>query len=1610
MALRESNKPASSANVLAAGRAGKKKTVEETFTKLTQLEHILLRPETYIGAADCVLQQAWVWDDLSARMVHRDVTYPPGLYKIFDEILVNAADHKQRDQSMNTLRVDLDTENQRISVYNNGAGIPVEIHHTEGMYVPELIFGNLLTSSNYNDDEKKVVGGRNGFGAKLANIFSREFVVETADMENGKRYKQVFRDNMQSKEEPQICNLTKKEAWTKISFVPDLERFNMTSLDSDIIALMKKRVYDIAGVNPGLKVFLNGTRLPIKTFVDYVGLYTPENSACPVLHERINDRWQVAITASEGQLSQVSFVNSIWTIKGGTHVAHVADQVVAKIQEHITKKNKGMKVKPFQVKSQLSLFINCLVENPAFDSQTKETLTTKPSKFGSRWDFSEELAKKVMKSSIVENVLAFARFKESKELTKTDGGKKGRVLGIPKLDDANKAGSRESAKCSLILTEGESAKSMAVSGLSVVGRDYYGVYPLRGKLLNVRDAKHKQIMDNAEITNLKKIVGLQHGKTYTADTIKTLRYGHILIMVDQDNDGSHIKGLLINFFAHFWPSLLEIDGFLQEFVTPIVTCKKGKETRTFFTMPEYKTWAESEQVGKWETSYLKGLGTSEKEEVMSYFANFPGHLHEFVHNGPDDSDMIEMAFSKQRVTDRKDWLSAYAPGTFFNHAVDELNYSNFVNKELVLFSMADNARSIPSAIDGLKPSQRKVLFACFKRKIKGNMKVGSLSGYIVDACAYHHGEVSIQSTIVGMAQNFIGSNNINLLVPSGQFGTRLQGGKDAAAARYINTRLAPVARALFPEDDDALLNYLEDEGLGIEPDWYCPVIPTVLVNGAEGIGTGWSTSVPCYNPRDIIANIRRMLNGEEPLAMIPWYRGFSGSVVPVGNSKTFDVHGSVSVCEEANTYKITELPARSWIAPYKEFLDTNTVGNSNAKDPLVDDYRDNGTESKVNFTISMPADKAKMMSSDFAYKMLKLTSSVSTSNMVLFDAQGRIRKYEEPEQILQEFFDVRLELYAKRRLNLLQELENDLVLLDNKKRFIEMVVDNKLRVAKRKKAEILSDLIRLKFKSIPKVAKKGGKAEDVNVDGDAEMTNGDKDSGEDVSAKGYEYLLSLSLWSLTIERVVQLRSLRDAKASERDAMKLMDPKELWQNDLTHLEEVMTRDEHEGRMFEKKLEKVAMAARARQRGMTSKTSGRGRGKKAVGANAVYQDDDDTTLEPIPPPKARVVAVRKPRQQAATAALAKKKSRTTASRRRVSAEMVACEDVDIIELADDDDDMDSADFCADNSSSDERDDVDHVEAGLAAVDLSSLQTVNKQPARSKTTKAKGVHANRKPAKTRKSAVTSDEDDDSERNQMGLTEGGEIEAVEVVGKPITNKTVRERKAAITVDQGSGSDGSDAMVTAARKKKPSKAKASKGKQAAKLTLVHKSESDSDDSDFNLSLTQRLAQRLAISKSTAAKGGMELEEKVDSNSDNSLSSPLRKPVAKSSKTGAVSKRPRSAKKSKPAADLSAEMSPAPSPQPKKSRVGKRSPLAKRGKAVSRSRKATAAMLNEDLFDFDNEIEVEEVKDVQKPSARPRRTAPTKKIVIESDESGDSDICDSSEFQSDDDDYDSDFE
>ena len=1010
----------------------------ESVQKLTHIEHVLKRPDSYVGPVDTVREPYWVLD--GEKFKRTTTKYSPALLKIFDEILVNATDrNSMHPKHVSSISVNIDDTVGMITVDNNGplGGLTIRKNEKEDVWNPELVFGHLLTSTNYDDNQKRVVGGRNGFGAKLANIYSKWFSVIIKDPSTKQEYHQEWFDNMSTCYVPKIKKFNGATASVSISFKPDWSRFGMKDMENGIYKIMEKRVWDAnICTSPNCKIKFNGVALPKQNFEAYAKMHEGIDNVCSMT----SDRWSVCIGPSEDGMQQVSFVNGICTTKGGTHIDHVANIVSNAIIEDMAKK---IKLKPQQVKNTFTIFVRSILENPTFSSQVKSECTSKVQSFGSKFELPKTFVKNVLKTGIADELTALSKFREAKELSKTDGGaRKSKITGIPKLDDANKAGTAQSSKCTLIVTEGDSAKTLAVAGLSVVGRDHYGVFPLRGKCKNVRDASVAQLTGNQEFNDLKKILGLQQGKEYK--DVSELRYGRLMIMTDADNDGSHIKGLILNMIDYFWPSLLKL-GFVVSMVTPIIKASRGNQSKSFYTDSAFRTWYGNGQSG-WRIKYYKGLGTSTSAEAREYFKKIEDLTVKFNTDVMSDKS-ITLAFDKKKADDRKTWLLESTAKEANELEVPygnikQLGITDFVHKDLVNFSLADLKRSIAHMADGLKPSQRKVMYACFQKNLRNEMKVAQLAAFVAEKSAYHHGEVSLADTIVKLANDYTGSNNLNLLEPCGQFGTRLMGGKDASQTRYIFTRLMPEARSVFDPRDDAVLTYLHDDGRSIEPEFYMPTIPMILVNGSEGIGTGFSCYVPPFNPKDIRNNILNFIGGNPIKKMKPWFRGFKGKVFKQDDDSwtTQGVWTSIG-----RTVKVTELPPGRWTQDYKEHLDTLV------EKKIISGFTNNSTTENVDFLIQDYNGKD-------AVKDLKLQKTIRTTNMHLFHPSKGICKYNSAEDILSDFIGLRTEYYKKRKDRLIWETQLRSDVCSERARFVKEVVNGELIVFKRKKQDLEKEL------------------------------------------------------------------------------------------------------------------------------------------------------------------------------------------------------------------------------------------------------------------------------------------------------------------------------------------------------------------------------------------------------------------------------------------------------------------------------------------------------------------------------------------------------------------------
>jgi DNA topoisomerase II len=669
-------------------------------------------------------------------------------------------------------------------------------------------------------------------------------------------------------------------------------------------------------------------------------------------------------------------------------------------------------------------------------------------------------------------------------------------------------------------------------GLSKDDRNIIGVYPMKGKIFNTRGETLKRISENKEIIELKQILGLESGKKYTKELVeKTLRYSSVLFMTDQDLDGSHIKGLGLNLFQDQWNTLSALENFIGFMNTPILKAKKGGNELLFYNDGEYNKWKSENDVKGWNIKYYKGLGTSTGKEFKEYFAN--KKIVYFTHEGVSSDNVVDMVFNKKRSDERKDWLTNYDRNSYLDTNNNKVSYTDFVNKELIHFSKYDCERSIPNMMDGLKISLRKILYSAFKKNLTSEIKVAQFSGYVSEQSGYHHGEASLNAAIVGMAQDYVGSNNINLLLPNGQFGTRLQGGKDSASERYIFTQLNQLTRYIYRKEDDAVLEYLEDDGFPVEPLFYVPIIPMILVNGGKGIGTGFSTDILSYSPEKLIDYLQTKLSnnvssGNEDIIFTPSYRGFTGTCHSI-DEKRYIVKG---VYQKLNDRKVrvTELPIGYWTDDFKQHIENLMEADKNKKNKaFVKDYNDMSTDTTVDIEITMNDPIDETIQGDNLYnnfeKMMKLYTSLSTNNMHLFTDEEKLTKFNSESEIIDRYFPVRLKYYQKRKDYTIDALEKELRLLSNKARYIQATLQGEIDLRNMKKDDILTMLSELKY----------------------DIMEEDTD---------YKYLLKMPMDSVSEENVERLLKDKSNKEKELAIIQSTSIEKMWLNELDELKKML----------------------------------------------------------------------------------------------------------------------------------------------------------------------------------------------------------------------------------------------------------------------------------------------------------------------------------------------------------------------------------------------------------------------------------------------------------------------
>ncbi len=1126
------------------------KTKRPQYEQMDQITHIHERSDMYVGASTRQLER----DEFAVRVApnpenqaldpqitkHEQIKYSPAALRIFVEALSNAIDNVWRSSeagiNCTKIKVDVDPVTGKTSIWNDGLSIPVEVHEKSGLYNPELIFGHLLTSSNYDDTEERMTSGRNGLGIKLTNVFSKEFSVKAFDPNSGNLFQKTWSNNMRDSTPHKITHPKTKSGYTEVTWIPDFDKFKMVSYDHALLSVMYFQVLNAAMVTK-IPIWLNGKKIHFKTLTDYAKCF--KGTLSQIEKKQIinlkSSNTEVVICCHDSDIDEnhrefehIAFVNGVMNKDGGVHVDQWSEEIFRPIINKLNKPSKPQ-INIKDVKKHFRIFINSQIANPKFSSQSKTRFVGPPVEVA----VETRHINSIMKWDCIDTIRDVIKSKELLTLKKVE--KKSKVFKkIPGYDPANNAGtSKHSNDCTLILCEGLSAKTYAVVGIDVgigskKGRDWFGIYPLRGKLLNVRNASLSSTAGNKEITDMTHALGLRHGVDYTKnENFNQLNYGKVMIMTDADVDGTHIKGLILNFIHHLFPSLLKrSDSFVVSMQTPIVKIFNPRSQLTFYTEDDFHRYMKTQQT-KPKVKYYKGLGTSSDQEVRDTFGKKIINFTE----GTQCDNTVNKAFHVKFSNDRKQWLEQYTPKEIPQYSCKDrecdMTIDDFIDQDLIKFSLDDCARSIPHILDGLKNSHRKILYAAFLKPLSANgksVKVAQFSGYVAERTNYHHGEQCLQGTIIGMAQDFPGSNNAPPFIKDGQFGTRLAGGKDAASPRYIFTKLQHYTRMLYPQDDDILLPEQIDDGDVVEPKYYVPILPNILINGCTaGIGTGWSCSIPQYNPIDLIKCVKLWLQRKTILEetedglvshlpyLIPWYRGYTGEIKKISDSK-FESYGIIQkeTRRQQTIVKVTELPIGLWTEKFKDNLEDML------EKKLIKSMKNYSKPEVVSFEI------VENPEFELTIESLKLKTQISLTNMVLFTQEGRLQKFDTIDEIIEYYCKIRYDFYVKRKQEQLKIMRTNLKWLTNKSRFLTEIMEDDLIIHKRSEVDIIKDLTTHKYDP----------------------------SGDD---QNFDYLLNMNIRSMSQEKIDKLNKEIDTLKNNIDILVKTDEGTLWIRDLDKFE-------------------------------------------------------------------------------------------------------------------------------------------------------------------------------------------------------------------------------------------------------------------------------------------------------------------------------------------------------------------------------------------------------------------------------------------------------------------------
>lgn len=919
--------------------------LQNEYQTMSHTEHLLKYPELVLGRVDMHMEEIWLLNPQAKKLIHENIIYNSAIERLFLEILYNAADNVQRsrDNNMEPGDIKVMMNKNTIRIVNQGRPISCQKQPNTDMHIPSFIFGKLMTSSNYDKTQKRTMSGTYGLGAKCSNLFSTYFKIDIINKLEGVKFSQVWKNNMSIVSEPKIESINPDQypsSSTTITYICDFSRFYDDDLQfgfstkreytNEIMLAFAKHCID-ASLTANVPVYFNDTMFDCtgeEGIRKYAAYYYPDCKNSLIFTS--NDSVCLLLDTPD-KASTISFVNSVLNNEGGIHVDTWKKGCFKPILDTLVKKYAGIKIHERDISEHITMILSCKLINPRFKHQTKDKLTSpRPTLIANLYEQCEEL-KKWDAFMTLEETLAL----RMNAISKKSDGRKNRIADVDKLIDAGEAGGPNSQKCTLYITEGDSAANFAIKGIKDGG--YTGALPIKGKLLNVGNCDIQTYAGNTEIAMIKKALGLQEGLDYNDPAnLATLRYGKVRIMSDQDVDGMHIRGLVHNFFRLKFPSLLSA-GFVEIMETPLLRVKVGRHILPFYYQKDYDNWVndpnvtDAERIArkKLAISYYKGLGSSDDSELLDAFEK--GMPISYKYDDKSE-ELMAIAYDPEHEDDRKEWVMSWNAdehkatyGDVF--PIDTL--ASFVTNQLCEHAHINTQRCIPSVVDGLKECQRKVITVLLNLPQGTLKKVSQLKGLVSDQMHYKYGDEALYRTIVGLGNYYAGSNNIPLIKAKGQYDSRY--GKKAAKDRYIFAAPSPLLKYIIRKEDTCILEYKKDGSANIEPKHYYPILPLFLLNGSRGIATGFSTNIPAYDPLDLMKYISwwisiRMKKTSEsdenpPPEIKPWYRNYQGEIKNI-NGHWYSI-GSFREIQSKKRVKdivVTELPVTMTIENYVEIL------------------------------------------------------------------------------------------------------------------------------------------------------------------------------------------------------------------------------------------------------------------------------------------------------------------------------------------------------------------------------------------------------------------------------------------------------------------------------------------------------------------------------------------------------------------------------------------------------------------------------------------------------------------------------------------------------------------